>query len=134
MQGEERAGNPYVRCMRYVTLSKEKAQKTFVFWALASPARFELTTFRLGGGRSILLSYGDMLICLLSNSIINYMCQSSACQSHVGCAAANYRAQSLASKVLFKLYPRSLSSSSSCRLFISSPKSSAEEASAFAVS
>ena len=27
---------------------------------LASPARFERATFRLGGGRSILLSYGDI--------------------------------------------------------------------------
>ena len=27
---------------------------------LASPARFERATFRLGGGRSILLSYGRM--------------------------------------------------------------------------
>ncbi len=26
------------------------------------PARFERTTYRLGGGRSILLSYGSMLI------------------------------------------------------------------------
>ena len=28
---------------------------------MASPARFELTTFRLGGGRSILLSYEDTI-------------------------------------------------------------------------
>ena len=30
---------------------------------LASPARFELTAFRLGGERSILLSYGDRFLC-----------------------------------------------------------------------
>ena len=35
---------------------------------LASPARFERATFRLGGGRSILLSDGDIcqrLFCLI---------------------------------------------------------------------
>ena len=31
---------------------------------MASPARFERATFRLGGERSILLSYGEMGMCL----------------------------------------------------------------------
>ena len=42
-------------------LSKnEKSPKTVLFRGfLAFPGRFELPTFRLGGGRSILLSYGN---------------------------------------------------------------------------
>ena len=39
-------------------------ERSAVHCDVASPARFELTTFRLGGGRSILLSYGDMMVCL----------------------------------------------------------------------
>ena len=36
---------------------------------MASPARFERATFRLGGERSILLSYGDTV--LLTKAIIH---------------------------------------------------------------
>ena len=35
--------------------------KLFQGFFVARPARFELTAFRLGGGRSILLSYGRIV-------------------------------------------------------------------------
>ena len=37
-------------------------QPAFLISFLASPARFERAAFRLGGERSILLSYGDKLL------------------------------------------------------------------------
>ena len=43
---------------------------------MASPGRFELPAFRLGGERSILLSYGDMICALYKahnyNSITHF--------------------------------------------------------------
>ncbi len=48
------------------TLNKLKTPpkdiRNFYSGVLASPARFERTAFRLGGERSILLSYGDIYI------------------------------------------------------------------------
>ena len=41
-----------------ISLKKALALMQVLF--LARPARFERATFRLGGGRSILLSYGDI--------------------------------------------------------------------------
>lgn len=47
--------------MNWVTSKNRKSPKTVLFRGfLAFPGRFELPTFRLGGGRSILLSYGNM--------------------------------------------------------------------------
>ncbi len=42
---------------------------------VASPARFERATFRLGGGCSILLSYGDIchIILAKSNPLVKYL-------------------------------------------------------------
>ena len=37
---------------------------------LASPARFERTAFRLGGERSILLSYGDITAAPLDETVL----------------------------------------------------------------
>ena len=47
-------------CAEAITNAKKDGggKTTTIF--LASPARFERATFRLGGGRSILLSYGDI--------------------------------------------------------------------------
>ena len=45
---------------RFFMDRKKKTQKNAYFSGLlASPARFERAAFRLGGERSILLSYGD---------------------------------------------------------------------------
>ena len=48
-----------------IICQKRKNWKTFQFLS-ASPGGFEPPTFRLGGGRSIQLSYGD------NNSRLNY--------------------------------------------------------------
>ena len=50
------------RTILYAEIYKEKPpQTTIVRSGMASPARFERAAFRLGGERSILLSYGDRI-------------------------------------------------------------------------
>ena len=44
------------------TLHNEKCRRGFFPGGMALPARFERATFRLGGGCSILLSYGSMYL------------------------------------------------------------------------
>ncbi len=43
-------------------IKKKPAVRDLLTAGVASPARFERTAFRLGGERSILLSYGDIYI------------------------------------------------------------------------
>lgn len=44
-----------------MSLGSEKATFPKGMWLLAPPARLELTTLRLGGARSIQVSYGGLL-------------------------------------------------------------------------
>ena len=40
---------------------------------MAFPARFERAAFRLGGGRSILLSYGNIITCFIVSFARNFV-------------------------------------------------------------
>ena len=52
---------------------KEKPENALFSGFLASPARFERAAFRLGGGPSILLRYGDVLTFMHSCRTMHYI-------------------------------------------------------------
>ncbi len=58
------AGNPYFRANLQANKKARRNRRAYLHQLMsvlmASPARFERAAFRLGGERSILLSYGDM--------------------------------------------------------------------------
>ncbi len=55
---------PYKRILAFLIYKKPESLgfKGFGLCCLASPARFERAAFRLGGERSILLSYGEISV------------------------------------------------------------------------
>ena len=55
-------------------LGQERNRFRFYFKVLASPGRFELPTSRLGGARSIQLSYGDQIIPIVSTPVAPLLC------------------------------------------------------------
>ena len=63
--GQVLAGNAHPRCIEWFvsTVDEQTQHPNGVLGLLAPPARLELTTLRLGGARSIQVSYGGL--CLL---------------------------------------------------------------------